>query len=1277
MIVNYIDDRILITVTPKDESTADAALAKLYRDEAEVFKDTCEGVQVVLQDLIDNLSEVLEVQTELPEILELHSKLTELLAIFNKLSTLDSVYASLTEIEAVSAKLVEITTLYTNIASIQNVNDNIASIVTVASDNTVINSIYDNLIKIDTLYTNILAIISLYTNIGVLQTLNSNITELQGIYTELTKLVSVYTNLASILAVEAKLTEILAVYAKLTQITAIYNSLTQLQTLYTNLSALLNVEADLTNINIVATDIAKVIIAANNIDSINTNAVNIQAIIDAPVFAQLAEDYANKAEDSEVETGKYSALHWAAKSEGFADDSEISKLASQTARGLSEDARDLSEKWAEEEEDIAVETGKYSAKHWALKAEETVMVVTDDIAQLEDDLNQLELKQGYANAYQGSIGNPFDTLCCHTEVVPTNGARYITFRTTRPISAGYHYAIGYGLTSSLSDIGKSTSKDTWDGFLVQVNQVEFPLTNILDISAYPTAVGISLIIYEVSDTAYPYSYNNVSAASFDNYTIQVLGNTTIEDFVDKKIKEGITPVNPLIATSVNEKQFIQPVNYEVGGITISSSYSTAWEYVASTMYVRTAQGYELHLYPGDIIRFEGGYTNYDFDICARFLDGSYSGTEYANRSSDVIVTKEGYYVISVSNKPSTLMQMTPDTLGSQIKIIRNHTVGRFLPKLITESGVANVFNGSIGNAVNSTYVRTVVVPTNGSKYAMIRVNRPNSAGCFYAVAYALTSSLSDIGKVIQFNNWIGGLVNLNPNPSNKELLIDISDYPTAVGIAFTISEWNASNVNQALRASDFENYLPVITCSPAIEEIAAKIAEEYSGTDGDDSWSTDIVRRNYDRNIPLAAMCRFNRNATPSKDIQFCVIADSHGDQIAVENAVKATNGFQTLDALVHAGDIMPSYFDTNQVTQFWTRINSLQKPAYVIVGNHDVGNAKFIGLCINHQQTYDSYIKPMADNNWLSEGEYQANLPYWYTDISEYKVRIIGIYEYDQPLDLADNTYWETVAYDSTKPYIARSTAYVVGDIVRLENYTDYSFRCITDVITPADYYSSLEKLPCYRLHRGGKLIRQTQAQWFLDTLATTPANYGVVIITHNCFSDSANAVEGKFTDYWGTTPTTQNYMATDFIYDAIVSFNAGSNYSANVAMRNVPNLGDATYLNTQGGGTYAYSVSKDFATKNTGVHFLGLLSGHNHRDIVWKKGLLYQISVISANSHPASTEYTFIHRSTGNDVNDIIRDSLTCVSFAQGRIGLVKIGVNVTEKGTLRDFDVIDTTV
>lgn len=60
-----------------------------------------------------------------------------------------------------------------------------------------------------------------------------------------------------------------------------------------------------------------------------------------------AEDWAEEVEDTEVEAGKYSAKHWAAKSEGHSDKAH---------------------QWAEEAEDTPVETGEYSAKHWAAKA---------------------------------------------------------------------------------------------------------------------------------------------------------------------------------------------------------------------------------------------------------------------------------------------------------------------------------------------------------------------------------------------------------------------------------------------------------------------------------------------------------------------------------------------------------------------------------------------------------------------------------------------------------------------------------------------------------------------------------------------------------------------------------------------------------------------------------------------------------------------------------------------------------------------------------------------
>lgn len=77
--------------------------------------------------------------------------------------------------------------------------------------------------------------------------------------------------------------------------------------------------------------------------------------------ATKASEWSDKAEDSEVETGRYSAKHWAAKASTSAGGAAVSAYnagQSETKAG----------KWAEEAEDVEVETGKYSAKHHAIKA---------------------------------------------------------------------------------------------------------------------------------------------------------------------------------------------------------------------------------------------------------------------------------------------------------------------------------------------------------------------------------------------------------------------------------------------------------------------------------------------------------------------------------------------------------------------------------------------------------------------------------------------------------------------------------------------------------------------------------------------------------------------------------------------------------------------------------------------------------------------------------------------------------------------------------------------
>lgn len=74
-----------------------------------------------------------------------------------------------------------------------------------------------------------------------------------------------------------------------------------------------------------------------------------------------AQDWAEEAEDTEVETGQYSAKHHALKADASAD-------AAAASESNASDSEAMAAKWAEETEDTEVTTGAYSAKHHASKA---------------------------------------------------------------------------------------------------------------------------------------------------------------------------------------------------------------------------------------------------------------------------------------------------------------------------------------------------------------------------------------------------------------------------------------------------------------------------------------------------------------------------------------------------------------------------------------------------------------------------------------------------------------------------------------------------------------------------------------------------------------------------------------------------------------------------------------------------------------------------------------------------------------------------------------------
>lgn len=648
-----------------------------------------------------------------------------------------------------------------------------------------------------------------------------------------------------------------------------------------------------------------------------------------------------------------------------------------------------------------------------------------------------------------------------------------------------------------------------------------------------------------------------------------------------------------------------------------------------------------------------------------------NGNNHAIRVSDF----DGYWVRIINSR--SLEEFAPfDVDGCQARIAdveeKFEDYETFYP--LPAASNISIRNGSQGNGANAWVVTLVGNPTlaipvvAGHKYKVF-IDYPLVEGFHYyyrLVTYSTSSPSTLVSSKVR--DWTGR------TPLSIDTPIEINDGELGMSIQVTelTSPSGGQNDNECVKLRN-----TALTGHVSIRDVTTTLAELENRVGGIESSTQDnIVNRNKDKCPMLINACRYRKTGSSFKDYQVVICTDMHAADVANKNAIKAANGFETIDSYINAGDIVASNYNEPSVrSTFATDFAKLTKPGYVVCGNHDVGNTYYVALACNHAQAYNSFIKPMVDKGFLVSGEYEVGNPYWYHDDATHKIRIIGLYEYDDNLDF-NETYWKTIEYDGSLPAIAYNTSYSVGAKVNAGSYNEHSFECVQAVTTPANYYTSPSKLPSYKVLRGTRVIRETQAQWFLDVLASTPANYGVLVIMHNPFSLGATSLDKKFS--WpadqsgGSSSWTQNSMVNDFIRDAVVAFVEGANYSDKIIMKN-----EAAYMNVLNDGVieYAYQVSKNFSSKNAGVYLLGFIGGHAHRDFIWKDATknIYQVAPNCARVDGLTDRNGDVRRSW---VDSLSYDSLTVASFASGRIGLVKLGVNVTERGTFRDYEVIDTT-
>lgn len=471
----------------------------------------------------------------------------------------------------------------------------------------------------------------------------------------------------------------------------------------------------------------------------------------------------------------------------------------------------------------------------------------------------------------------------------------------------------------------------------------------------------------------------------------------------------------------------------------------------------------------------------------------------------------------------------------------------------------------------------------------------------------------------------------------------------------------------------------------ALEKIVSKIKDDTKSLNDnvqnisqkiETISSEDVYSRNI-KNIPiLQSACRYNNG---KKDFLMCIITDSHSEEQAVQNAVALTNKIDVIDAIIHCGDITASYFDKTQILNFYKDYKRCEKPWLVVIGNHDVGNTMYLQYSATHEEIFQYYIKPMIDGGILNNGEYQEGKSYYFHDFTDRKIRVIVPYEYDNPLDVADNEYWDSIDYDGSLPQLVPGKTYSVGDKVNSGGYKGNSFVCKKEVTTINNQYDNNYTIPYYKSGRAARVIRKEQAEWLVNTLKSTPDGYGVIIATHNpAMLNSTNQISLNFavnTAYKGVTQG-QYAMETDLISEIVNAFTKKTQLSLKVVMKSANwNKADASYMNILGdtGEKYAYQIEADFSHIQN-CYFACYVGGHSHKDLVFKHNTYesqYGINPVCAKTDSANRAEVDI---VNTNVDSLNYDALTCISVAKGRIALSRLGNQLSVNGKHRDIEIIN---
>ena len=210
---------------------------------------------------------------------------------------------------------------------------------------------------------------------------------------------------------------------------------------------------------------------------------------------------------------------------------------------------------------------------------------------------------------------------------------------------------------------------------------------------------------------------------------------------------------------------------------------------------------------------------------------------------------------------------------------------------------------------------------------------------------------------------------------------------------------------------------------------------------------------------------------------------------------------------------------------------------------------------------------------------------------------------------------------------------------------------------------------------------VSQTQIDWFIATLASTPEDYGVIILMHQV-PHTLKAIVGK-TNFNDTTMNKGNVAEDEWQCSGI-----DSDYMTTAPLTGNPfgKIVDAFISKTTVSGTYnqknaaitqneTISYNADFTNVAEGVEFIMYLNGHTHRDFV---GYVSDCTHRQLNIDVCSTN-PFSQSSGFKSPADIYRDdranqdafNVYTINRTDKTVGIARIGSNLSKD--LRDRKVM----